>query len=42
MPEMHLKQFGFNYSVCGPFTKIKKEFKSLKEREIPKISLNRF
>ena len=21
MPEMHLKQPGFTYSVCGPFTK---------------------
>ena len=24
MPEMHLKQPGFTYSVCGPFTKNKK------------------
>ena len=23
MPEMHLKQSGFTYSVCGPFTKNK-------------------
>ena len=23
MPEMHLKQTGFMYSVCGPFTKSK-------------------
>ena len=29
MPEMHLKQPGFTYSACDPFTKIKKEFKSL-------------
>ena len=29
MPEMHLKQPGFIYSAYGPFTKIKKEFKSL-------------
>ena len=21
MPEVHLKQLGFTYSVCGPFTK---------------------
>ena len=21
MPEMHLKQSGFTYSACGPFTK---------------------
>ena len=23
MPEMHLKQPGFTYSACGPFTKTK-------------------
>ena len=23
MPDMHLKQPGFNYSTCGPFTKNK-------------------
>ena len=23
MPEMHLKQPGFTYSICGPFTKSK-------------------
>ena len=23
MPEMHLKEPGFNYSACGPFTKNK-------------------
>ena len=23
MPEIHLKQPGFTYSACGPFTKIK-------------------
>ena len=23
MPEMHLKQCGFTYSACGPFTKNK-------------------
>ena len=28
--EMHLKQPGFTFSVCGPFTK--KEFKNLKNR----------
>ena len=25
MPEMHLKQPGFTYSACGPFTKNKKK-----------------
>ena len=24
MPEMHLRQPGFTYSACGPFTKKKK------------------
>ena len=27
MPEMHLRQPGFNYSPCGPFTKYKKKIK---------------
>ena len=31
MPEMHLKQPGFTYSACGPFTKNKKRIKKLKE-----------
>ena len=34
MPEMHLKQPGFTYSPCGPFTKAKKESKNLKKQEI--------
>ena len=25
MPEMHLKQPGFTYSACGPFTKNNKK-----------------
>ena len=31
MPEMHLKQLGFTYSACGPFTKNKKRIQKLKE-----------
>ena len=27
MPEMLLKQYGFTYSACGPFTKNKEEIK---------------
>ena len=27
MPEMHLKQSGFTYSACGPFTKNKERIK---------------
>ena len=37
MPEMHLKQLGFTYSACGPFTKKKKEFKNLKKQGIQAI-----
>ena len=37
MSEMHLRQPGYKYSVCGAFTKIKKEYKSLKKREIHDI-----
>ena len=29
MPELRLKQPGFTYSVCGPFTKNKERIKSL-------------
>ena len=29
MPEMHLRQPGFTYKVCGPLQKIKKELRSL-------------
>ena len=31
MPEMHLKQPGFTYSTCGPFTKNKDIIKEIKE-----------
>ena len=33
MPELHLKQPGFTYSACGPFTKDKEIIKRLKETE---------
>ena len=29
MPEMYLKQPGFNYSACGPFTKNKKRIEKI-------------
>ena len=32
MPEMHLKQLGFTYSVCGPFTKNKERIKKRIEK----------
>ena len=31
LPEMHLKQPGFAYSACGPFTKNKKRIQKFKE-----------
>ena len=31
MPEMHLKQTGFTYSACGPFTKYCKRIQKFKE-----------
>ena len=37
MPEMHLKQPGFTYSACGPFTKNKERIQNLKKQEIQTI-----
>ena len=31
MPEMHLRQPGFTYSACGPFTKDKEKIQKIKE-----------
>ena len=31
MPEMHLRQPGFNYSACGPFTKNKERIQKFKK-----------
>ena len=31
MPEMHLRQPGFTYSACAPFTKNKARIQNLKE-----------
>ena len=33
MPQMHLKQPGFTYSACGPFSRNKKKLKSLCRQE---------
>ena len=38
MPEMHLKQPGFTYSLVVHLLKTKKEFKSLKKQVIQIIS----
>ena len=37
MSEMHLRQSGFTYSVCGHSLKIKKEKNYLKKPEIQDI-----
>ena len=31
MPEMHLKQPGFKYNACGPFTKNKERIQKFRE-----------
>ena len=31
MPELHLKQSGFAYSTCGPFTKHRERIKKFRE-----------
>ena len=33
MPEMHLKQPGFNYSACDPFTKNKERIEKFMQTE---------
>ena len=33
MPEMHLKQPGFTYSTCGPFTKHKQRIQKFIQME---------
>ena len=37
MPEMHLRQTGFTYSVRETFTKIKERIKKIKKQEIHDI-----
>ena len=34
MPELHLKQPGFTYSACGPFTKHRKRIQNVRDRSI--------
>ena len=40
MPEMHLKQPGFTYSACGPFTKNKERIEKFMQtgNELDKAS----
>ena len=37
MPETHLRQPGFTYSACGPFTKLKERIKNLNKQVIRDI-----
>ena len=37
MPEMHLKQPGFIYSACSPFTENKERIKNWKKQETQDI-----
>ena len=41
MPEMHLKQPGFTYSACGPFTKNKERIQKLIQAMFTKMNLTR-
>ena len=41
MPEMHLRQPGFTYSACGPFTKTKERIQKLKKNGRYKIYLQK-
>ena len=40
VPEMHLKQPGFTYSACLPFTKNKERIQKFKEIGDPRYILN--
>ena len=37
MPEMHLKQPGFTYSACGPFTENKERIQKFKETGVTNL-----
>ena len=37
IPEMHLKQPGFTYSTCGPFTKNKEKIQKIQKLEMQAI-----
>ena len=36
-PEMHLRQHGFAYSACGPFTKKKERIQKFRKQETQDI-----
>ena len=37
MPELHLKQQGFTYNACGPFTKHREIIRNLEKQVIQNI-----
>ena len=41
LPEMHLKQPGFTYSACGPFTKNKERIQKFKQNRRYKLYLQK-
>ena len=41
LPEMHLKQPGFTYSACGPFTKNKERIQKFKQNRRCKLYLQK-
>ena len=42
LPEMHLKQPGFTYSACGPFTKNKERIQKFKQNRRYKLYLQKW
>ena len=41
-PEMHLRQPGFTYNACGPFTKNKERIQTLKKLDITEMNWIKF
>ena len=39
MPEMHLRQPGFTYSACGPFTKSKERIQKFSKAQIKRFKI---
>ena len=42
MPEVHLKQTGFTYSPCGPFTKNKERIEIFMQTENTDFNLQKW
>ena len=41
MPEMHLRQLGFTYSACGPFTENKERIQKIQKNRTFVIYLSK-